>query len=130
MSIENVNAFVAKTESDDELQERLAKIATQSELTPEALVRLGEEVGLPFTVEEFLEVGHQHVEAIEKGLSDAALESVSGGLEPAAISPNRASSPSVVEKLKALGKYREKNGASFETVDPHFLRPMGDANPS
>ena len=42
----------------------------------------------------------------------------------------RSSSPSVVEKLKSLGKYREKGGISHETVDPRFIRPMGEANPS
>jgi len=130
MSIENVQTFMTKAENNPELQERISRIATLSELTPEALARLGEEIGTPFTAEEFLAVSHEHSGSIGKELSDDTLASVSGGVESGTEYDGRSSSQIVTDKLKALGLYREKKTSSYETVDPRFIKPPGAANPS
>jgi len=88
MSIENVHAFMTKAENNSELQEQIARIATLSELTPEALARLAEEVGTPFTAEEFLKVSHEHGESQGDELSEAALENITGGVAGPIYDPN------------------------------------------
>jgi len=126
MSIQNVHTFLAKLNDSPELEEKIARLSNDSEITAEDLAKLSLETDTPFTAEEFTHVS----EKLQSELSDDALATVSGGLEPGMEFDNRSSSQLVIDKLKSLGKYREKTTSSFEIVDPRFIKPPGAANPS
>lgn len=99
MSLENVRAFMTEAENNPELQEKIAKVASQSELTPEALSRIAEEADLPFTAEEFLKASHPEEEQPSGELHDSALEGVTGGV--AGFVYDRSSSTKLLQQLES-----------------------------
>ena len=79
MSTDNIPAFHDKVAHSPELQARLAEIQQQAaRMTAEAISRLAQEIGTPFTAEDLLATQPEDQE-----LSEAELADVAGG-KPAA----------------------------------------------
>lgn len=106
MSGQNIQSFFERVESNPELQTKVMEIHRAAARTvAEGFAALGAESGVPFTVEEFLEVSS----ALDKEISESEMAGVAGGLSLASehssddADASSRKSPEVARRFKVIG---------------------------